>query len=169
MQRVSATAASPAEASEMPQQRDHGHALLAESNNAELVHDVQKNCMMQKPDKFQSTSVESHRSLSGTASPVPVAKTETPSRASHAGVPASRGEAPAAAETRSDRRQSRGKGPRGPEADRRRGHGMRGAEVWSRAYESESEMAVAMETAERRRGNYSFLSVRASVLRAGGR
>jgi hypothetical protein len=33
MQRVSATAASPAEASEMPQQRDHGHALLAESNN----------------------------------------------------------------------------------------------------------------------------------------
>ena len=73
------------------------------------------------------TSVESHRSPSGTASPVPAAKTETPSRASHAGVPASRGEggeAPAAAETCSDRRQSRGKGSRDPEADTRRGHGV---------------------------------------------
>jgi hypothetical protein len=113
----------------------------------------------------------SQRSLSGTASPVPAAKTETPARASHAGVPASRGEAPAAAETRSDRRQSRGKkGARDAEADTRRGHGVRGAEVWSWAYdsESESEMAVAMETAERRRVSYGCLSVRTSVLLAGG-
>lgn len=101
------------------------------------------------------TDAGSQRSLSGTASPVPAEKTETPSRASHTGLsPASGAEgveaapAAAAAETSIDRRQRRGKRARDPDTSTRRGRGARGAEAGRWA--PENVMAVAMARRPRR-------------------
>jgi len=90
--------------------------------------------------------VGSHRSVSGTASPVPAARTETPPRASHAGAPATGAkpeESAAAAETHRvrERRPTRAP-PRGGETRTSRPElRARGAAGGA----PRSEMAVAME------------------------
>jgi hypothetical protein len=145
---------SPAEAPEMPQQRNHGHPLRAQAQGGVSIRRQGRQaragpsrCVAtdrpQITEEDSGTSAESHRSVSATALPVPAARTETPPRASHAGTlvsgakPEEEEEAPATAGTVGERRPTRA-------ADTwtsRRGVHARGVTSGARG----NEMAVAME------------------------